>query len=157
MDNTFNLPPSYAKDLCRKLIDSGIELDWWAIVYPMWLDRELAQLMAKAGCTQVSLGFESGSEAVLESFNKRFNRADVQITSEMLADVGIKRIGFLLLGGPCETRDTVEESLEFAESLCLDSLKITVGIRIYPHTPLAALALAEGVVGPGDDLLYPRF
>ncbi len=53
--------------------------------------------------------------------------------------MGIKRIGFLLLGGPSETRDTVEESLEFAESLRLDSLKITVGIRIYPHTPLAAL------------------
>jgi hypothetical protein len=89
--------------------------------------------------------------------NKRFNRTEVQIISEMFADVGIERFGFLLLGGPGETRDSVEESLAFAESLHLDYLKITVGIRIYPHTPLAARAVAEGVVSADDDLLSPRF
>lgn len=157
VDNTFNLPLSYAKDLCGRVIDSGLDLDWWAIVYPKWVDLELVQLMAKAGCTQISLGFESGSEPILRMLNKRFNRTDVQIISEMFADVGIKRFGFLLLGGPGETRDTVEESLAFAESLHLDYLKITVGIRIYPHTPLAARAVAEGVVRADDDLLSPRF
>jgi radical SAM superfamily enzyme YgiQ (UPF0313 family) len=28
VDNTFNLPPSYAKDLCRKLIEAELGLDW---------------------------------------------------------------------------------------------------------------------------------
>jgi radical SAM superfamily enzyme YgiQ (UPF0313 family) len=157
VDNTFNLPPSYAKNLCRKLIESGLDLDWWAIIYPRWVDLELVQLMAKAGCTQVSLGFESGSESILQKLNKRFNRKDVQIISEMFADVGIQRIGFLLLGGPGETKATVEESLGFAESLHLDSLKITVGMRIYPNTPLASVAVAEGIVRRDDDLLLPRF
>ncbi len=157
VDNTFNLPLSYAKDLCCRVIDSGLDLDWWAIVYPKWVDVELVQLMAKAGCTQISLGFESGSEPILRMLNKRFNRTEVQIISEMFADVGIERFGFLLLGGPGETRDSVEESLAFAESLHLDYLKITVGIRIYPHTPLADRAIAEGVVRANDDLLSPRF
>jgi radical SAM superfamily enzyme YgiQ (UPF0313 family) len=105
----------------------------------------------------VSLGFESGSESILHKLNKRFNREDVQIISEMLANAGIKRIGFLLLGGPGETRSTVEESLGFAESLHLDSLKITVGMRIYPNTPLASVAVVEGIVRRDDDLLRPRF
>ena len=157
VDNTFNLPPSYAKDLCRRVIDSGLGLDWWAIVYPKWVDLELVRLMAKAGCTQISLGFESGSEPILQMLNKRFHCTEVQIISEMFADAGIERFGFLLLGGPGETRDTVEESLAFAESLHLDFLKITVGIRIYPHTPLAARAVADGVVRADDDLLSPRF
>jgi radical SAM superfamily enzyme YgiQ (UPF0313 family) len=157
VDNTFNLPLSYAKDLCRRVIDSGLDLDWWALVYPKWVDVELVQLMAEAGCTQISLGFESGSEPILRMLNKRFNRTEVQIISEMFADAGIQRFGFLLLGGPGETRDTVEESIAFAESLHLDYLKITVGLRIYPHTPLAVRAVAEGVVRPDDDLLSPRF
>jgi radical SAM superfamily enzyme YgiQ (UPF0313 family) len=157
VDNTFNLPLSYAKDLCSSVVDSGLGLDWWAIVYPKWVDLELVQLMSKAGCTQISLGFESGSEPMLQMLNKRFNCSEVQIISEMFADVGIKRFGFLLLGGPGETRDSVEESLAFAESLHLDFLKITVGIRIYPHTPLASMAVAEGVVRWDDDLLFPRF
>jgi hypothetical protein len=41
--------------------------------------------------------------------------------------------------------------------LHLDALKITVGLRIYPETPLAATALAEGVIAPDEDLLWPRF
>jgi radical SAM superfamily enzyme YgiQ (UPF0313 family) len=157
VDNTFNLPPSYAKDLCRRLIEADLGLDWWAIVYPKWVDPELAELMAKAGCTLVSLGFESGSEPVLKQLNKRFSCADVRTVSETLSATGIKRNGFLLLGAPGETRETVEQSLAFADSLHLDGLKVTVGLRIYPGTALHSLAVAEGVVRADDDLLSPRF
>jgi hypothetical protein len=41
--------------------------------------------------------------------------------------------------------------------LDLDALKLTVGIRIYPFTRLAKLAVAEGLVAPQDSLLLPRF
>jgi radical SAM superfamily enzyme YgiQ (UPF0313 family) len=157
VDNTFNLPLSYAKELCWKLIAADLGLDWWGIIYPKWVDRELVELMARAGCTQVSLGFESGSEAILPQLNKRFTCAEVRTISDGFAGVRIKRNGFLLLGGPQETRNTVEQSLAFADGLRLDALKITVGIRIYPHTPLASVAVAEGLVSPEDNLLLPRF
>jgi radical SAM superfamily enzyme YgiQ (UPF0313 family) len=157
VDNTFNLPPSYAKELCRKLIQADVGLDWWSIIYPKWVDQELVKLMAKAGCTQVSLGFESGSEPVLKELNKRFSCAEVKAISAMFSAAGIKRNGFLLLGGPGESRKTVEESLAFADSLHLDGLKVTVGLRIYPNTALHSIAVAEGVVRPDDDLLWPRF
>ena len=157
VDNTFNLPPSYAKDLCRKLTDAELGLDWWGIIYPKWVDAELGELMAKAGCTQVSLGFESGSETMLPQLNKRFTCREVREISDTLAAVGIKRYGFLLLGGPGETRETVEESLEFADSLHLEGLKVTVGLRIYPGTALHSMAVVEGVVRADDDLLSPHF
>ena len=66
-------------------------------------------------------------------------------------------MGFLLLGSPGETRPSVEESLIFADSLKLDALKITAGIRIYPRTSLAKKAIEEGVISSQDDLLLPRF
>lgn len=157
VDNTFNLPPNYAKELCRKIIEMDLDLNIWCIAYPKWIDSELAQLMARAGCREVSLGFESGSNRILGGFNKRFKTEEVRTVSKVFADVGIQRRGFLLLGGPGETRESVEESLGFADSLNLDALKITVGLRIYPETPLAATALAEKVIAPGDDLLRPRF
>jgi radical SAM superfamily enzyme YgiQ (UPF0313 family) len=113
--------------------------------------------MAEADCVEVSLGFESGSERILREMNKRFTPDDVRAASGILAAHGIRRMGFLLLGGPGETRETVEESLGFAESLHLDSLRITVGIRLYPGTPLARRAVEEGTVSAEDDLLHPRF
>jgi hypothetical protein len=66
-------------------------------------------------------------------------------------------MGFLLLGGPRETRESVEESIAFARSLGLEMLKISVGIRLYPHTPLARQAVEEGIVSAEDNLLVPRF
>jgi radical SAM superfamily enzyme YgiQ (UPF0313 family) len=103
------------------------------------------------------MGFESGSERILKNMNKRFTPKEVRQISDMLSEQGIRRMGFLLLGSPGETRESVEESLVFADSLKLDSLKITAGVRIYPHTSLAKKATEEGVIASHHDLLLPRF
>jgi len=157
VDNTFNLPTSYAKEICRRLIDQGLNIRWWSILYPKGVDEELIAYLARAGCEQVSIGFESGSERILKSMNKRFTPEGVRQISEMLSEYGIRRMGFLLLGSPGDTRESVEESLLFADSLKLDSLKVTAGVRIYPHTSLAKKAVEEGIIPPQDELLFPRF
>jgi len=157
VDNTFNLPPFYGKEICRRLIDHGLSVRWWSIIYPEHVDKELVGLMARAGCEQVSMGFESGSERILKNMNKRFTPKEVRRISELLSDHGIRQMGFLLVGSPGETRESVEESLVFADSLNLDLLKITVGVRIYPHTSLAKRALNDGMISPHEDLLLPRF
>jgi radical SAM superfamily enzyme YgiQ (UPF0313 family) len=157
VDNTFNLPPSYAKELCRELIASARNIVFRSIIYPLHLDEELVALMAAAGCRECSLGFESGSELVLHGMNKKFHLDDVVNASQLLAKHGIRRMGFLLLGGPGETRETALASLKFADSLNLEAMKVSVGIRIYPYTRLAEIAAEEGAIAPDDDLLSPRF
>ena len=157
VDNSFNIPEAHGLALCRELGALRPRVEWRCILYPHLLREELVRAMAEAGCVEVSLGFESGSPAVLRELNKRYQPADVRAAAELLRRHGIRRMGFLLLGGPGETRATVEESLAFAASLDLEMLKITVGIRIYPGTPLARRALADGVIAEGDDLLKPRF
>ena len=157
VDNTFNLPASYAKEICCKLIDRDLDIKWWSILYPKGMDKELIAYLAKAGCEQVSIGFESGCEGILKSLNKRFTLKEVRQISEMLSEYGIRQMGFLLLGSPGETRESVEESLLFADSLKLDTLKVTAGVRLYPHTSLAKRAIEEGVIAPHDELLFPRF
>jgi radical SAM superfamily enzyme YgiQ (UPF0313 family) len=121
------------------------------------VDEELMGLMARAGCEQVSIGFESGSGRILKNMNKRFGPEEVRQILEMFFEHGIRRMGFLLLGSPGETRESVEESLVFADSLKLDTLKITSAVRIYPHTSLAKMAIDEGLISSQDDLLFPRF
>ena len=157
VDNTFNLPASYALELCRRITEAGLKITWRCIFNPGKISRPLVEAMAKAGCRDVSLGFESGCESVLQGMNKHFGAKEIREASRLLAEFGIKRIGFLLLGGPGETKASVEESLAFADSLNLDALKLTIGIRIYPHTGLARRAIAERLISPGDSLLYPRF
>jgi len=157
VDNTFNLPHSYALDLSRKIAAAGLDLSWRCILYPGQLNELLVRTMARAGCQEASLGFESGTQTMLDALRKRFRLEDVQKASRLLADYGIKRMGFLMLGGPGETPATVADSLRFAEGLDLDSGKVTIGIRIYPYTRLARTARAQGMIAPDDDLLTPRF
>jgi radical SAM superfamily enzyme YgiQ (UPF0313 family) len=157
VDNTFNRPASYAIELCRRIREAGLRIKWRCIFYPGGASRELVEAMAKADCREVSLGCESGCDDILQALNKRFGVGEVREASRLLAEFGIKRMGFLLLGGPGETRASVEESLAFAESLKLDAWKLTIGIRIYPNTRLARQAVAEGLVAPSDSLLFPRF
>lgn len=157
VDNTFNLPPAYAGELCDALIRASLDLSWRCIVYPRKMDEKLAAAMAAAGCVEASVGFETGCERLMAVMNKRFRREEVRQTSTLLRKNGIHVMGFLLLGGPGETRESVEESIAFADSLCLDSLKVTIGVRIYPYTALAEQARKEAVIAPDDNLLFPKF
>ncbi len=156
-DNIFNIPPTYARELCHMIAERKLDMVWRCIIYPGKIDRDLVRDMARAGCTEVSLGFESGSERILKLMNKRFVPEDIRRASDMLADCGIHQMGFLLLGGPGETKESVEESLKFADSLRVNATKVTAGLRIYPHTGLAKIALNEGKISPDDNLLFPRF
>jgi len=157
VDNTFNLPPSYATDFVSKLLEADLGASWRCIVYPTRIDPELVRLMAEAGCKEVSVGFESGSTYILNGMNKKFSLDDVRHTCDSLAEFGIKRMGFLMLGGPGETLESSIESLQFADSLNLDMVKITVGIRIYPGTTLAQAAVRDKIIEPTDNLLKPTF
>ncbi len=157
VDNTFNLPASYAAEICRLIIHHGLRVAWRCIFYPGKVNEDLIRLMADAGCREVSLGFESGCERILRNMNKRFNPDDVRQTSLCLAKRGIRQMGFLMLGGPGETRASVLESLAFADSLPLDTVKVSQGIRIYPDTALAKIALDEHIITPDDNLLAPVF
>ncbi|MBW2061942.1 MAG: radical SAM protein [Deltaproteobacteria bacterium] len=157
VDNIFNLPTSYAKALCDQIIAAGISVSWTCIVYPWKMDEELVEKMARAGCRGISLGSESGSSKILKIMNKKFQPEDVRQISGWFKKYSIQQMGFLLLGGPGENKKTVKESLEFTDSLDLESVKITIGIRIYPYTALARIAVRDNIIEPNDDLLFPRF
>jgi radical SAM superfamily enzyme YgiQ (UPF0313 family) len=156
-DNTFNLPPSFAKALCRALISREVKVGWRAIVYPGQVDEKLTDLMAKAGCFEVSLGAESGSARMLKSMGKRFTPGEIRRARRLFGDHGVRVMGFLMFGMPGETRETVQESLDLMESLAPDALRLTMGVRIYPNTPLAETAVARGMISADDNLLRPKF
>jgi len=157
VDNIFNLPPGYAEKLSNRITEADLDLTWRAIIYPGRLTASLVKAMKHAGCVEVSLGFESGSENILHAMNKRFGREEIRTASRLFADHGIRQMGFLMLGGPGETRETVEESISFIETLPMDALKLTLGIRIYPNTDLAHTAVEQGLISAQDTLLKPAF
>lgn len=157
VDNVFNHPKKYARRLCRAIEELHLPLEWSCLINPAYPDAELFRLIREAGCDKVHVGNESGSDLVLTSLGKGFTRRQVEETLQLLKQAGVSYGCYLMMGGPGETPDTVSESVELLERYTPSQVNLTVGIRIYPHTALCDQALAEGVITPEDNLLWPHF
>jgi radical SAM superfamily enzyme YgiQ (UPF0313 family) len=157
VDNVFNHPTAYARDLCRAIKKLKLPLEWSCLINPAYPDAELFDLIREAGCEQVQVGNESGSDLMLTNLGKGFTRRQVEETLQLLKQSGLQYNCFLMLGGPGETPDTMRESVELLESYEPFLVNLTAGIRIYSHTALADQARAEGVISAADNLLWPHF
>jgi len=157
VDNMFNCPPEYGHRLCQAIAGLKLPLEWSCLFNPAFPDPELIHLLHAAGCAMVQVGNESGSELVLSRLGKGFKRRQVELTLALFNRSGLPYTCFLLLGGPGETPETVQESVALLEQYEPRLVNLKVGLRIHPGLPLHRLAMAEGVVTPQDNLLYPRF
>jgi len=157
VDNMFNCPPEYGRRLCRAIRELRLPLEWVCLINPAFPDPELFHLIQEAGGSMVQLGNESGSDLVLRGLGKGFDRHQVERTLKLLQGEGLPYTCFLLLGGPGETRETVEESVALLEKYEPKMVHLKAGLRIHPGVPLHRRAQAEGVVSPADNLLWPKF
>src|SRR5437773_3419288 len=160
VDSTFNSPPGHALRVCeaitrRKL---NVHLDTTNFTSAA-ASSELLRAMTLAGFRTLGITAESASDPVLEKLEKGFNAAKVREVAERVESHGIKTLWIFLVGGPGETRHTLEETLHFARWRLIrgDAVYLTVGLRVYPGTTLHRVAIAEGKVAADDSLLAPTF
>jgi radical SAM superfamily enzyme YgiQ (UPF0313 family) len=113
--------------------------------------------MKRAGFRTLGITAESASDAVLDQMEKGFTAAKARDVAERVERAGIRTLWIFLAGGPGETSRTLNETLDFARWRLErgDSVYTTVGLRIYPGTTLHRIAVAEGSVEKGDNLLAP--
>jgi anaerobic magnesium-protoporphyrin IX monomethyl ester cyclase len=96
-------------------------------------DRAVAALSA-AGCQEVWLGVESGSQRVLDAMDKGIAVDDVVQASRRLKAAGIRAAFFLQFGYPGETLDDVWRTVDLVRALEPDDLGISVSYPL-PGTP----------------------
>ncbi len=160
VDSTFNSPPGHALRVCEAITRRNlrVQLDTTNFT-PAAAPSELLAAMKIAGFRSLGITAESASDPVLEKLEKGFTAAKVREVAERVEKHGIKTLWIFLVGGPGETRLTVEETLSFARWRLYrgDAVYLTVGLRIYPGTTLHRIAIAEGVVPSNSTLLDPTF
>jgi radical SAM superfamily enzyme YgiQ (UPF0313 family) len=160
VDSTFNAPLPYAQRLSELLARQQRPFDLQASGFtPAESSPELLAAMRRAGFRTLVCSPDSAADPVLVALGKGFLRDDLERLHGQVRRAGIVALWSFLLGGPGETEATLRETLRFiAQRLsAYDLALISVGLRIYPGTPLERLARAEGQLAPGDDLLAPHF
>lgn len=161
VDNVFNAPYAHAMELCESFIRSGVKARFQSLeLNPAYFSDELILTMERAGFVGIGLTVESASDPVLYGLRKGFTAHEVHHAAEIVARHDLPCVWIFMLGGPGETRETVLETLRFAEKHIRpsDAAFFNVGIRIYPGTELESIARGQGVlVRPKDEMLEPVF
>lgn len=155
IDNVFNYPVDHAISICREIIDRKIKIGWTAFFNPAFMTRELVSLLNESGCSGVEFGTEAACDTMLKNLGKDFTVNTLMRSHKLCEEAGIKICHYLLLGGPGETLETIEESLSVMRKLSPTAVIVASGIRIYPGTPLEKIAVEEGY--DLKNLLIPHF
>lgn len=129
-------------ELCDKILERRLNFPWWCMARAdnimMWED--MVAKMAEAGCITVFLGLESGSEETLKNVNKSVSKKLVKqeggaanvgaAAVDRLKKYGMNCLGAFLIGEPSETKEQVEQTIEFAKRVDPEWAQFTV------YTPL---------------------
>ncbi|HOW82063.1 MAG TPA: radical SAM protein [Spirochaetota bacterium] len=160
VDSTFNDPPGHAEAICAEIARRKLDVRLRTMgINPANVTRELFDLMLAAGFAQIDSTPDSASPAMLKSLCKNFTLGELERAAAIIREYDMPTMWFFIFGGPGEDERTIEETFGFIDSWVspLDMVHMTMGLRVYPHTPLYDIALAEGAIQAGDDLVAPRF
>ena len=131
VDDVFTIKKDRVKQILKMMIDQDLGMDWKCDARTDNLDEEICELMAKAGCVRVKLGFESGSERVLKDIQKDETKEDMRRGVKMLKDAGVPFTAYFMAGFPTETDDDLKETIKFAKEIDADFYSLSILAPYY--------------------------
>lgn len=137
LDDNFTLSPRRVVELCDKMLKRSWDLIWYAFsrVDSVVRNETMIQLMKKAGLDQVFVGFESGSQEVLDNMGKKVTVEKAYKAMEILKKHGVRVWGSFIIGALNETREMIKETIRFARKLNPQLSQFSILIP-YPGTRL---------------------
>ena len=133
-DDTFSVDSSRVQDVSSALIAAGNKLPWTANTRAN-LTFEAMKTMKKAGCRMIIVGYESGSQKILNNVSKGTTVGQNLDFAERARKARLLVHGCFMAGNPGETPDTLEETFRMAVKLKPDTAQF-FPVMAYPGTKL---------------------
>jgi radical SAM superfamily enzyme YgiQ (UPF0313 family) len=131
VDDIFTVHKERIKEILRMMIDEDLGMVWKCEARTDHLDEEICQLMKKAGCIRVKLGFESGSDRILKMIEKDETTDDMRRGAKLLRDAQVPYTGYFMAGFPGETDDDLKQTIEFAKEIKADYYSLSILAPYY--------------------------
>jgi magnesium-protoporphyrin IX monomethyl ester (oxidative) cyclase len=149
LDDSISANPKRLRRICELIIERGIDVKWQpASGIAIWtLDEELMTLMKKAGCYRLTVGIETGNPETLAFIGKRYTYEHALRVIKTANRLGMWTIGTIIVGFPYETREQMEDSIEFAISSGIDFAFFYCAAP-FPGTDLYDICVKEGIEVP---------
>jgi len=142
-DDTFTVNKERAIGICEEIMRRNLKIAFSVNARADNADRELFRIMKKAGCRELLVGFESGSQVLLNRMNKHVT---LDVSRRLMAhakEADLDVNGCFVIGLPGETEETARETIRFALSLGLTTAQFS-GAVPYPGTSFYDTARKEG-------------
>lgn len=133
-DYDFTIDKNRTIAICKEMRGRNLDI-LWACRSRVDIDEELLREMKKAGCGRIYYGLESGDQEILDRLNKGITLEQIRKTIRYTKELGMKALGFFLVGAQGETKKTVKKTLRLAKELNLEYVQFSKCLA-KPLTPL---------------------
>jgi len=150
-DDNFTANRKRAKAILQGILDRGYQVSFnFPNGVALWtLDEELVELMKAAGCYEMTLAFESGSQFVQDHIIKKpLNLERARRITRLIHQKKIRTNAFYIFGFPGETREQMQETFRFAREMKTHMAYFFIANPL-PGTELHRLAQEQGIL-PDD-------
>jgi len=133
-DDEFNLDYARTRKICKLLKPLDIKFRCFAVSGKA--DETLLREMKEAGCVEVAVGIESGSDKILKNIRKPATRAINKKFLDVVKKIGLNVKVFMIVGLPGETWETIRETEEFLDEVKIDDVNFNI-LQVYPGSFIA--------------------
>ncbi len=157
-EDVFTIRKERAVELSQRIND---RLAWSCMTRVNLVDRHTLNQMRRGGCYSIAFGLESGNAEVLKGINKDTTKQEAEQAVRYAQEVGMKVIGYFMLGAPGETKETIIETIDWAVGLGIDHAQFSIatalpGSELYQHLPSANSYCLNGQENPSLCELTPK-
>lgn len=145
IEDNFFLNKKRVKAICTLLRQEKIDIIWGGNARVDGIDAEVLAEAKEAGCRQVTFGFESGSQKILDVLNKKTTVQQNWKAIELCRRAGIIPQGTFMIGNPTETREDIEATINFIKESGLESVGVCFTTP-YPGTALWEQCRKDGII-----------
>ena len=152
-DDTFT--EDRAREFCEAKLKAGIKLKWSCYARAN-MSREILDLMKKAGCLNLHVGYESADPAVLKAVKKGVTAERMTQFTADAKKAGLHIHGDFALGFPGETPEAAMKTIKWACKMNPDSAQFQLMIP-FPGTPYYEEMKAKGWLNADGQPDMPQF
>ncbi len=129
-DDIFGLKPGWVQEFSKEMKQRGIKIPFKIQSRAdLLLQSDTVAALAEAGCNEVWIGAESGSQKVLDAMDKGITVAEIKQARAMLKQHGIRAAFFLQFGYLGETWADIEATI----AMLLETMPDDIGASVsYP-------------------------
>src|SRR3974390_15522 len=135
-DDTFTANLPRAREIAKKLAPLGLT---WSCNSRANLDYDTIKSFKDSGLRLFLVGYESGNEQILKNIKKGVTLDEMRRFTKACSEAGVVIHGTFILGLPVETRETIEQTIQFAQELDVFSIQVSLAAP-YPGTELFEMA-----------------